>query len=76
MKEAEELGIEGRFDKHNLIDPGLTRRIQNTALDFLVVAAIALIRVDKLAEGLPDEIKDNPDVIDAYLGTEEFDAAS
>ncbi|KKL27039.1 hypothetical protein LCGC14_2389180, partial [marine sediment metagenome] len=45
--------IEDRFDKHNLIDPGLTRRIQNTALDFLVVAAIALIRVDKLAEGLP-----------------------
>lgn len=30
----------------------------------------------KLAEGLPDEIKDNPDVIDAYLGTDEFDAAS
>jgi branched-chain amino acid transport system ATP-binding protein len=30
----------------------------------------------KLAEGLPDEIKDNPDVIDAYLGTDEFDADS
>lgn len=30
----------------------------------------------KLAEGLPDEIKDNPDVIDAYLGTDDFDADS
>lgn len=30
----------------------------------------------KLAEGLPDEIKDNPDVVDAYLGTDEFDADS
>ncbi|MBE9553900.1 MAG: ABC transporter ATP-binding protein [Proteobacteria bacterium] len=30
----------------------------------------------KLAEGLPDEIKDDPDVIDAYLGTDEFDADS
>jgi len=40
--------VEGRFDKHKLIDPGLTRRIQNTALDFLVVAAIATIRIETL----------------------------
>jgi len=37
---------EDRFDKHRLIDPGLTRRIQNTALDFLVVAAIATIQIE------------------------------
>ena len=39
---------EDRFDKRKLLDPGLTRRIQNTALDFLVVAAIATIRVETL----------------------------
>jgi len=44
--------FEERFDRHRLIDPGLTRRIQNTSLDFLVVAAIALIRVDVLTAGL------------------------
>jgi len=38
--------IEDRFDKHDLIDPGLTRRVQNAALDFLVVAAIATIRLE------------------------------
>jgi len=43
---------EDRFDKHRLIDYGLTRRIQNTALDFLVVAAIATIRIEALARGL------------------------
>ena len=43
---------EGRFDRHKLIDPGLTRRIQNTALDFLVVAAIAMIQVDAISAGL------------------------
>jgi len=44
--------FEDRFDRHNLIDPGLTRRIQNASLDFLVVAAIALIRVEALAKGI------------------------
>ena len=43
---------EERFDKHNLLDIGLTRRIQNTALDFLVVAAIATIRIETVAHGL------------------------
>ena len=36
---------EQRYDSHRLIDPGLTRRIQNSALDFLVIAAIATINV-------------------------------
>jgi glutamate:Na+ symporter, ESS family len=39
-----------RFDPGDHIDPGLTRRIQNTALDFLVVAAIATIRLDIVAQ--------------------------
>lgn len=43
---------ENRFDRHKLIDPGLTRRIQNTALDFLVVAAIATIRIEAISAGL------------------------
>jgi len=37
--------VEDRFDRRHLIDPGLMRRIQNSALDFLVVAAIATINV-------------------------------
>jgi ESS family glutamate:Na+ symporter len=37
--------LEIRFDRHQLIDLGLVRRIQNSSLDFLVVAAIATIRV-------------------------------
>jgi len=40
---------ETRFDRHKLIDSGLTRRIQNTALDFLVVAAIAMIRIEAVS---------------------------
>ena len=40
-----------RYDPNDHIDHGLTRRIQNTALDFLVVAAIATIRLDVVAEG-------------------------
>ncbi|HKL21819.1 MAG TPA: sodium/glutamate symporter, partial [Tichowtungia sp.] len=40
-----------RFDSNDHIDHGLTRRIQNTALDFLVVAAIATIRLDVVAQG-------------------------
>jgi len=43
---------EDRFDRHKLIDPGLTRRIQNTALDFLVVPAIAMIRIEAISAGL------------------------
>jgi len=37
--------VEDRYDTRHLIDPGLTRRIQNSALDFLVIAAIATINV-------------------------------
>lgn len=44
--------VEDRFDRHKMIDLGLMRRIQNTALDFLVVAAIATIRIDTLRAGL------------------------
>jgi len=38
--------FEQRFDRHQLIDLGLMRRIQNSSLDFLVVAAIAMIRLE------------------------------
>ncbi len=44
--------FEQRFDKHNLIDLGITRRIQNSALDFLVVAAIATIKLNVILSGL------------------------
>ncbi|MHC5082729.1 MAG: sodium/glutamate symporter [Planctomycetota bacterium] len=37
--------FEDKFDKHKLIDLGLIRRIQNCALDFLVIAAIAMINI-------------------------------
>ena len=43
---------EDRYDRHNLIDAGLMRRIQNTALDFLVVAAIATIKLEVVLTGL------------------------
>ncbi len=43
---------EGRLSKHSVIDPGLTRRIQNAALDFLVVAAIATISVKAVAAAM------------------------
>jgi ESS family glutamate:Na+ symporter len=39
-----------RFDKDEHMDHGLMLRIQNCALDFLVVAAIATIRVDVVAQ--------------------------
>ncbi|MFP4104934.1 MAG: sodium/glutamate symporter [Phycisphaerae bacterium] len=42
--------LEQKFDKHKIIDLGLTRRIQNTSLDFLVVAAIAVIRLNVVLE--------------------------
>jgi ESS family glutamate:Na+ symporter len=41
-----------RFDRHRLIDLGLIRRIQNSALDFLVIAAIATIRITVVAQAL------------------------
>ena len=44
--------LEQRFDKHKLLDIGLTKRIQNTSLDFLVVAAIATIKIDVIIAGL------------------------
>jgi ESS family glutamate:Na+ symporter len=44
--------IEQRFDKNRLIDSGLIRRIQNSSLDFLVVAAIATIKLDLILAGL------------------------
>jgi glutamate:Na+ symporter, ESS family len=40
-----------RFDPAGRIDHGLMRRIQNSALDFLVVAAIATIRIDVVLAG-------------------------
>jgi ESS family glutamate:Na+ symporter len=44
--------LEIRFDTHRLIDLGLIRRIQNSALDFLVIAAIATIRITVVAHAL------------------------
>ncbi len=44
--------IEQRFDKNRLIDSGLIRRIQNSSLDFLVVAAIATIKLNLILAGL------------------------
>ncbi len=43
--------LANRFDPNDHIDHGLMRRIQNTALDFLVVAAIATIRLEVVAQG-------------------------
>ncbi len=40
-----------RFAKVSLIDHGLVQRVGGTALDFLVVAAIATIRVEVVAKG-------------------------
>ena len=40
-----------RFDPYGQMDHGLILRIQNCALDFLVVAAIATIRLDVVAKG-------------------------
>jgi len=44
--------LDDKYDRYKLIDLGLIRRIQNTALDFLVVAAIATINVAVLKEGI------------------------
>jgi ESS family glutamate:Na+ symporter len=43
--------LSDRFDKYEHMDHGLMLRIQNCALDFLVVAAIATIRLDVVAAG-------------------------
>jgi len=43
---------EQKFDRHKLIDLGLVRRIQNSALDFLVAAAIATISLDVIVTGM------------------------
>ena len=44
--------FEDKFDKQKLIDHGLTRRIQNSSLDFLVVAAISTINIKALIPSL------------------------
>ncbi len=54
---------EDKFDKHHIIDLGIVKRIQNTALDFLVVSAIATIKLSVVAEGIV------PLLILAVLGT-------
>lgn len=41
-----------KFDPHKVIDVGITKRIQNSSLDFLVVAAIATIKVKAVAAAL------------------------
>ena len=38
--------LDQKYDRHKLIDASLVRCIQNLSLDFLVVSAIATIRVD------------------------------
>jgi len=43
---------EQKFDRHKLIDLGLMRRIQNSSLDFLVVAAIATINLAAISKGM------------------------
>jgi len=44
--------IDNKFNKHHLIDLGVVRRVQNCALDFLVVAAIATINLKVVATGI------------------------
>ena len=41
--------FDDKFDKDRIIDLGTIRRLQNCALDFLVVAAIAKIKLDVVA---------------------------
>ncbi len=43
--------LEERYDRYKLVDIGLIRRIQNTSLDFLVVAAIAAINLNVIKSG-------------------------
>ncbi|MCF7956806.1 MAG: sodium:glutamate symporter, partial [Phycisphaerae bacterium] len=44
--------VDHRFNTHHLIDLGMVRRIQNSALDFLVVAAIATIQLKVIMSGI------------------------
>ena len=44
--------VADRFDRYGHIDAGLMRRIQNASLDFLIVAAIATIRLDVVLSGV------------------------
>jgi len=44
--------LEDRYDQHKIIDIGLNRRLQNLALDLLIVAAISTIRIEALTTGL------------------------
>jgi len=41
-----------RYDPHEHMDHGLVLRVQNCALDFLVVAAVATIRLEVVVRGL------------------------
>lgn len=41
-----------RFDTHQTIDIGLVRRIQNMALDILIVSAVAMIQVVIVLQGI------------------------
>ncbi|MGB4269673.1 MAG: sodium:glutamate symporter [Spirochaetota bacterium] len=41
-----------RFDKHETIDIGLVRRIQNMSLDILIVSAVAMIQVVIVIQGI------------------------
>lgn len=41
-----------RFDKHETIDIGLVRRIQNMALDILIVSAVTMIQVVIVIKGI------------------------
>jgi ESS family glutamate:Na+ symporter len=43
---------EQKFDRNKILDLGLVRRIQNSALDFLVTAAIATISLSVIKAGL------------------------
>ncbi len=42
--------FEQKFDKHKVIDIGLMKRIQNSSLDFLIIAAIVTINIKVVAE--------------------------
>ena len=44
--------IANKFDDHHLIDEGLMKRIQNTSLDYLIVAAIATIKLQVIIDGM------------------------
>lgn len=43
--------VADRIDPYNHIERGLMLRLQNSALDFLIIAAIATIRLDVVARG-------------------------